>query len=337
MEDKARTIVMNTTSDSVAPACSIFPNDPHKCDVIVGVKAAMASISLIASVFMIFVILLFKKYKSFPQRLVLYLSVASLMKSISYIESDSHSTGHWCNFQALWMTWFNWSCLLWVCCITFNLGLLAIKLKKADGLKIELIYHFICWIIPLILACIPLASSQYGPAGPWCWILDSDWRFGIWYVPLYFIIFLLFFAYSMIMVVVRKRTHVYEGGYDPDVEQSKILMKEDIKPLIGYPLVYLAISIFPLINRIQNAVNHQPIFALWVLHVLSSPLHGAVNAIVFGMDRETMKRLTPTQIKLAFKSHTAGTALIQEYPAEVQTDEEANADAVYPELVEERF
>ena len=52
--------------------------------------------------------------------------------------------------------------------------------------------------------------------------------------------------------------------------------------------------------RIQNAVNPgNPVFALVLLHALSSPLVGAVNAVVYGLDAETRSRLSWTQIKVS--------------------------------------
>lgn len=41
----------------------------------------------------------------------------------------------------------------------------------------------------------------------------------------------------------------WQGTYDPDTERQKQMLKEDIKPLTAYPFVYIAISIFPVINR----------------------------------------------------------------------------------------
>ena len=52
--------------------------------------------------------------------------------------------------------------------------------------------------------------------------------------------------------------------------------------------------------RIQNAVapGHNLLW-LVILASLSAPLHGVLNAIVFGMDKETMQKLTPSQIKVS--------------------------------------
>lgn len=47
-----------------------------------------------------------------------------------------------------------------------------------------------------------------------------------------------------------------------------------------------------------------------------------MNAIVFGMDRETLRKLTPTQIKVAFMARMTKTASIQEFHPQSRTDEE---------------
>lgn len=93
------------------------------------------------------------------------------------------------------------------------------------------------------------------------------------------------------------------------------MMKDDVKPLLIYPTVYLITQFFPLVNRlgverewvwvgwrekrggvarymsssclctpgrvtlrINNWANpHNPVFALWILHVLTVPVGGALT------------------------------------------------------------
>lgn len=51
-----------------------------------------------------------------------------------------------------------------------------------------------CWLIPLVMACLPFSTNNYGDAGAWCSITAKDlksiewgtfWRFAIIYVPLW--------------------------------------------------------------------------------------------------------------------------------------------------------
>lgn len=70
-------------------------------------------------------------------------------------------------------------------------------------------------------------------------------------------------------------------------------------------LVTERVMILCFCGRIQNAfAPHNHVFALVVLACLSAPLHGALNALVFGMDRETLKKLTPMQIMVGIKSYS---------------------------------
>ncbi|XP_060080370.1 cyclic AMP receptor-like protein A isoform X1 [Ylistrum balloti] len=301
---------MNSTSDS---DCPIFPDQPGHCDVLIAIRRTTGALSLVGCIFMISVIWLFKKYAAFSQRLIMYLSIGALLNSISYLMGGLRPDGPLCDFQAWWMTFFDWTVLLWVCCITFNLYLNVIKMITKESL--EWVYHVLCWGLPLVLSCLPFIGNHYGPAGAWCWIEDNwHWRVGIWYGPLFLTIFCLFVVYIYITYILTRKASSWQGTYDPDTEHHKELMKEDIKPLRAYPCIYLAVSIFPLINRIQNAISPEyPVFPLMVLSALSSPIQGAVNAIVFGLDRETFSRLTPSQMKMAFLSHNQAPR-VREYP-----------------------
>ncbi|XP_070537843.1 cyclic AMP receptor-like protein A isoform X2 [Ptychodera flava] len=319
-------VLPTNSSPTMAPGtyCTLFEGDEGKCDAVIIVKRVTASLSLIGCIFMIAVIWLFKKYQFFAQRLILYLSIAALCDSIAYLMGDQHPDGALCDFQAFWLTFFDWCVLLWVSCITVNLFFNAVRQTKTD--RYELIYHIVCWGLSLVIACLPFIADHYGPAGAWCWIAGDQatlWRFFIWYGPLFVIIFLMFVVYTYIIIHVNRKVKAWEGTYDPDTERSKQLLKEEIKPLIAYPFIYLIISIFPLINRIQNAVSNDPIFALVILHALTSPLQGAVNAIVYGLDKETRSRLTWTQIKMALQRRYSEPARIQEYLPETDFPEMA--------------
>ncbi|XP_064638750.1 cyclic AMP receptor-like protein A isoform X2 [Lineus longissimus] len=305
------------TSTFATLSCTLFPENPSQCDVIVAVKRGMAALSLIGSVFMIGVIWLFRKYSAFTQRLILYLSIAALLDSIAYLMGEIHPDGALCDFQAFWLNMFDWVILMWIMCVTFNLFMNAVRMVSTD--RFEWAYHLLSWGFPLFISCLPFIDNKYGPAGLWCWIEDDwRWRFGIWYGPNFGIIALMFITYLYIVITVNRKVKTWEGLYDPDIERQKLLLKEDVKPLRAYPFVYLSLSIFPLVNRIQNAINpHNPVFPLVLLHAMSTPLQGAINAVVFGLDKETTSKLTPTQIKLAFQKHReASQSTIREYPAE---------------------
>ncbi|XP_027044480.1 cyclic AMP receptor-like protein A [Pocillopora damicornis] len=316
----------------MAGNCTLFIEDQHYCKIIAIVKQTVASFSLVASLFIIFVIWLFRKYKYFVQRLILALTSAACLDSISYlltgVPPDDNTL---CDFQAWLLSFTSFSVLLWVCCITFNLYWNAIKEVKTD--KFEKYYHLVSWGIPFVVACLPLINDHYGPAGAWCWISkQSDnsvaWRFATYYIPVYLCIIGLFVVYSYIFITIRRQIKRWEGTYNAEADRSKELMKQDIRPLMWYPVVYLLTTICPLIDRIQNAASPQPNFILLLLQVLSSPLVGMLNAIVFGMDKETLSRLNCIQMKVALIQHTAAKKpLVREYPVGETNEVRPNDDS----------
>ncbi|XP_059175010.1 uncharacterized protein LOC131955075 isoform X2 [Physella acuta] len=299
---------------NVTSLCSSFPNDPDKCDVIISLRKTSGALSFIGCLFMICIIWIFKRYVVFAQRLILYLSIAAMLDSIGYLMSADIEDGPVCNFQGWWLTFFDWVVLLSVSCITFNLFMNAVKQISTE--KFEWLYLAVCVLVPLLISCLPFAGDHYGPAGAWCWIVeDFAWRVGVWYGPLFIIILCMMFAYGYIIFSLRQKASNWEGTYDPDTERQHHLLKEDIKPLRVYPFIYLAVSLFPLINRVQNAIEPDyHIFVLVLLSSIFSPLHGALNAIAFGVDKDTLSKLRPSEIKLAFRAKMAPRTKVAEYP-----------------------
>ena len=168
----------------------------------------------------------------------------------------------------------------------------------------ELKYHIISWGLALILSLIPISTGAYGPAGMWCWIISVDGRrFGMWYGPLSFTISVLLFVYPYIIWKVYKLSKEAEKGHLDEIKQRAMLyLKNDVKPLIIYPIVYLIVSVFPLVNRIHNSASSDPIFALIVLHAMSSPLQGGLNGIVYALSKEVF-RLRLSQLKIIWQNH----------------------------------
>ncbi|XP_061647663.1 si:dkey-100n23.5 isoform X2 [Phyllopteryx taeniolatus] len=275
-------------------------SEDYRCVVILTVKRATGTFSLVGCMFMLFVIWLLRRYHSLAQKMILSLSVAAFFDSLAYVMGESHPEGSLCDFQAWWLTYFDWSALAWVCLITLNLYLNLVREMSTH--TYETFYHLIAWGLPLLMSSLPLLKGYYGPAGAWCWITDDHvaWRFGIWYVPLFTLILLMICCYARIICVANNR----------------VSLAEEIKPLKWYPSVYLLVSIFPLINRLHNALYPlAPSFSLTLLHVLSAPLHGLANAFVFGLDREWRSLLSPTGMRLALQSRLCDGTRIGEYHA----------------------
>ena len=274
-----------------------YLNDKSQCNVIDIIRQVVASLSLVGCVFIIFTQLLFGMYVHFRNRLVLNLTLVGVMHSICFLSNDLQPHGPACVALGSILHFTELGTLLWICCIAFNIYMNTVQMKQT--VQYEKIYHIVSWGIPLITTISLLSVDAYGQAGTWCWIVDKDGlRFGLWYGPLIFVIFTLFIIYPYIIWTVYKLGKSAKLGNLDEIKNRRMTYKEsDVKPLIAYPIVYLLVVIFSLINRIQNAVSGDPIFGIVVLHALFSPSQSAMNAIVYALSNVIFSKLRPTQIK----------------------------------------
>ncbi|KAJ8038413.1 Cyclic AMP receptor-like protein A [Holothuria leucospilota] len=223
---------------------------------------------------------------------------------------------------------------MWVLIITVNLFLNAVLTISTE--RFEILYGAVVYCISILMACLPFIGNHYGPAGAWCWVQEGDdvWRFAVWYIPLFLLIGVMFIVYIIIVYRVNRQAGLWQGSYSPDQERQRAMLKEFVKPLKIYPLIYMILFIFPLINRLQNAISKssEPIFAITLLHAVSSPLHGFINAVVYGLNPDTRSRLTWLQIKLALMKKCSATVIgeykVDESPLEEtpQVDQSQNTD-----------
>ena len=295
-------------------------------------SAAAAFFSLTAGCFVIFIMILFKKWIFFSQRLILYLAVAAILASIStalhrinYQNQTSEFYDRFCAFSGFVEQITSWILLNAVSSITFYM--FANTVLKIKTEKYEVYYFLFIFVFPFSFNWIPFINSSYGRAGAWCWIRSEErdtceaFMFGqvliftLWYIPLYIIVSILVLLYIIILVTMRKTNR--EWTKNP-TEYSKELKKQasrEVIPLMAYPLIFFILSIPPLVNRIHNLVSpDNPSLGMWYASALSFPLEGGLIAIAYSLDPETRKRLNWANIRAAFggcvKKETA------EYPVE---------------------
>ncbi|OWF39216.1 cyclic AMP receptor-like protein A [Mizuhopecten yessoensis] len=307
----------NDSTDNSTVSCLLFPTTPSYCDILLYTRGIAGGLSLVGSSFVLSITWLFRKYTAFVQRMIVYLSISAFFHAIFFMMGGVYPVGPICVFKGFWITYFHWAVLLWDVHITCNLYRNVVRMESSE--RLEKIFCLNCWGIPLVISLVPLIAGRYGPAGAWCWIVD-EWdleRLFLWYIPLFLGIFFMIVVYLYIVYTLNRKASTWHGTYDPDVEQKKAQLRNDITALRFYPLVYLLINIIPLINRIQNAIHEdKPVFALILGQCITAPLQGAINAMIFGADKDTISQLTWSGIKMAFQSRFKKKALIKEYVIE---------------------
>lgn len=109
-----------------------------------------------------------------------------------------------------------------------------------------------------------------------CWIKAGGagwyWRLFQFYFILWLVLFINIILYLLIAIEVRRSVVVFRGS-----PQSGTLMRLGL-----YPVVMFAAYGFATVNRIQNYVQvDQPIFWLYVMHIVTSSSIGLWNAVVY--------------------------------------------------------
>lgn len=302
-------------------------SEKHQRKTILALQRTFSALSLVGCIFIVVLIWLFKTYKYFVQRLILFLTISAAFQSFSFILGDLYENDTMCQFQAFIMQYFGWATLLWVLCITINIILVVRGVANTE--KYEKWYHLICWLLSVFWSSLPFIGKKYGPACVWCWIKQdaTALRFGTWYVPIFLVILFLVFAYVYIVLKVFVRNGRWSGTYNAEVEHDNAMLLKEVKPLASFPLIYLILTIPTLIYRIEDAVHpHQlPKYFLLILSVIFSPSVGALNAIAFAFYGEIQSLLTWNQIKSAFLSRFSSTAHIT-HNYDVGDDEESIFD-----------
>lgn len=285
---------------------------------------------MLACVGVIILIILMKKYMFFIQRLIFYLSIAALsnciVMALRFIRLADHDgkfedpvLHHVCIIAGFLDETTAWYVTLAFVCITITLFRSAVFHKDSE--KFEILYILIIFVSPLFVTWIPFIHNTYGEAGPWCWIRKHDdncahdkfgvvLRYALWYVPNYVILGIVFLAYVFIIINVLRKKHKWFGRYDPETKHRKEMMTKEVWPLLLYPLGYILISLFPLMNRLHDTFSDGELEALWILHAIFEPFGGAYIALIYTFDRETLRRLNLSRMIASICSKTK----IKEYP-----------------------
>lgn len=278
---------------------SLFPVNTEEWEAVTYCKHASASISIIGCVFTLFVLVFYKRYQQFTQRLIMNLCVAAILEAACFFFVSSHPDigQNLCKLQAAWLQYCLWAVLLWTGLIAINLMLNIMWNKTVK--KYELMCTLFCWGFPFVTMSIPLnyGENYYGPSGPWCW-LGSDriyWKIGLWYSWA----FVSFVAIFLLIVVknCKPGTHATEGALYFNFKQQQAVI-QDIHIMRAHHAVFffLILVLFPFVNDIYFVIHCNYSLALLLLESLSVPFVGGAITVSFLLDKSTRYVLHPKVI-----------------------------------------
>lgn len=332
---------MNTTTDSdqIGSAnCSQY--DKRYSNIAITVAVSTASVTFVTCTVVIVFIRMLKKHHFLPQRLILYLTVAVMIRCLSWVLQKIHfdlvnrynvaseTTDRFCSLAGYFTTTSGWFELLAVTILTTNLFLHAVVTRSRGWL--ELVYVLIIFLLPFVFTWIPFIRGAYGQAGSWCWIrketndcqifvLGVFFRFAIWFVPLFLLLLILVIFYSTVTYIISKRNNTWDGNFNPMIRRLKLKMQKEVRPLIWYPLIYFLLYLIPLASRITDSISSEPFYPLWILSAITLPLQGGFIAVAFTLDTNTVRRLRRQRITGTVRGITQ-TNLVEDYPTEHQRE-----------------
>lgn len=282
-----------------------------------GLRASVGFVSFLCCGVVVFIIVLFKKYHFFSQRLILNIAVAAMIHALSYTTARINYytvreiDDPYCYFGGLFNHYTAAVELISIWFTTINI--FSVGMFRRNISKFEPAYYVCTYALPLLWFWVPIYLQAYGTAGGWCGIkrldagcqlfeLSDDIQFGIWFVPLYISTVIIIVMLVAVAIKLFRDMRQWSGRFDPVAETAKVALQNEIRPLIIYPVIYLLLNTFSFVSQINRAINPNSTTAATVLaylRVVTSPFRGAFIALVFALDRDTRSRLTAARCKTA--------------------------------------
>ncbi len=313
-------------------------------------NAAVAVFALLACFFAIFIVILYKKWKFFSQRLIFYLIIAALLANISTIIHGIEYNIGFCAFTGFTGQVTAWMSFNSITAVTIYIFLLAVFNKYTE--KYELLYCIYIFFVPLTFSWIPFINNSYGEAGVWCWIrnLNRDctpFIFGrtlqlvLFYIPIFTILFVLFALYLIIICKLQRNLKQWRGTYDHEKETTNRKQRLETLYLMIYPMIYFILYLPLVINRIYSWISDEPLIVFWYLSAIAYPLQGGIVVLAFTLDSHTRRRLNWAHIKAAFRRRRKKKSVVTDYAlgegvVEKEWHRDEKFEAEYMEEIEEK-
>ena len=312
------------TGDRINGCNSNFSHDDWR---IIGISGAVCSgLSILGCLFIIAIMIIYKKYVFTTQRVILYLTISVLLNTIGQLLQRIgydliYTKGTYCKILAFTSQYTAWCILLSLCCVLIEL-LLRIVFFRESG-WIEWLYIPVIFILPATVNWIPFQLNAYGAVYCFCSITtikncNRD-KTGIiletflWWIPLYTTIIFGFITYGLILYRLSKERKEYTAlvELDRDIVYTKTL--QDVGYFKWYPLMYFILDIIPMASDINDFTN-KPLIPLWVGTSIIKGLQGGFIALAVAMDPKTRKRMTCKSLRAALLYNVFMRRTTEEYP-----------------------
>jgi hypothetical protein len=276
-------------------------DEPSEVHWVYYVEMSFASLSITGCVFIILIFIIYKRLRSFPFELIVYLVFATMMNTLSYImnyipQYSIIMNMHLCRSQAFIMIWFEISQFIWSVLIGFYVyrNVVHINGEENTSMGERICYLLIGFGFPLIFSFIGLFSNLLGPAGKWCWIVSQEdllWPkiFGAGvYVLIWILIILnLFFTLASAKFLRKIASN----------ERERALVSYHVWKLMKYPIIQFFCLIPATINRLIFYITNKYIFVFQTISLISLSLQGLIYAVSYGLNPQVKRAILDSLAK----------------------------------------
>ena len=243
----------------------------------------------------VLIVMILKLYKKFAYRLATYQVLAALFFSFTlslelmalHYDSKSVFSRRACEAVGFLTQYSTWVKLMFTACLTFHLFCLAVFFKNFQ--KLETVYIFVSVLSPLLHAWIPFINDSFGISGAWCWI--RGWKndcakekytpglieqFALWYGPFFLVALIDALAIILMVTVLMLRAFLEKRNSRSQSSEPLLVRKRDQKkealrqlmPLLIYPLLFLVLIVFAMVDRVYGAVAKTASYPLAIIHAV---------------------------------------------------------------------
>ena len=267
----------------------------------------------LASVFIcllaVILVLVFKLFQKVLYRLAVYQVFSALIlgviRSLQLVSLDINknvnSPGYnkFCISLAFMSVSLSWVKLVFTVWVTIHVFVYSVWLKNME--KLEVLYVLSSILIGLVIGTVLLFTDTYGQAGPWCWIENhrnscakSGITFGgeiqqfyLWFGPAVVVLLLMLLFVVVMLVILICKVH-FKKCLDLKEESIPLLstllnkQKEAMclsLPLLAYPLIFCALIIIPILNRLYEAISKKSNYPLFLASAFCIPAMGCASGI----------------------------------------------------------
>ncbi|KAL1922176.1 uncharacterized protein VTP21DRAFT_9715 [Calcarisporiella thermophila] len=265
------------------------------------VFSMISSITIIIAIALSFIV---GQYKHFRRRLIIALMVSDLIFNLAMVSSSSKAAftgstfeGAACQVSGFMMQTFIVTTDYWifVICIWTYIILTSWDPSKSGRptwiQRNEKSIHILVWGIGIITGLIPLSTIRYIPVGAWCWIPIDIQRFILNYIPRYIVMATVVILYARVFYMMRQHErYVREVELLTENQNLAVNAQRVMHLTMIFPFCYVALWIFPCINRIYDALVG-PVMWLTAMETVCLPIQGVFNVFIYGFNERLVQEV----------------------------------------------